>query len=127
MINLELAQWLFANKTPDVAQKQIAAARRSFFLGTKDEPKQVLENLQLLVDKVAIGVLTGDGLPSYDAWVQLADRASIAGYFWLEGNALGKAVDISKRLTPSADKAANDSRFTTVFTRLEALNQKLIK
>jgi len=79
------------------------------------------------VDKVAIGVLTGDGLPSYDAWVQLADRASIAGYFWLEGNALGKAVDISKRLTPSADKAANDSRFTTVFTRLEALNQKLIK
>jgi len=39
MINLELAQWLFANKTPDVAQKQIAAARRSFFLGTKDEPK----------------------------------------------------------------------------------------
>lgn len=76
------------------------------------------------MDKTAIGVLTGDGLPSYDAWVQLADRASIAGYFWLEGNALGKAVDISKRLTPSADKAANDSRFTTAFTRLEALNQK---
>jgi hypothetical protein len=26
MINLELAQWLFADKTPDVAEKQIAAA-----------------------------------------------------------------------------------------------------
>ena len=122
-VRLDLAEWFAREGSLAEAGEQIDAARRLFEIGVQGEGyAHPRDNLMLLVDRARLVLHPEDTVEKHDAWVSLADRASLARFYWLEDISLGNAANIANALCAEPGAQQSDvNRFFAASARQEEL------